>query len=97
VIQGLEIYKNKLIAYSLGDFVFDRHSRPETGQAFVLQVSIPKEGRATGEIIPVYLSTISGAPAPVGGATAKIILDRLTGLSRTLGLQLTRAGDHATF
>jgi poly-gamma-glutamate capsule biosynthesis protein CapA/YwtB (metallophosphatase superfamily) len=97
VIQGLEIYKNKLIAYSLGDFVFDRHSRPETGQAFVLQVSIPKEGRATGEIIPVWLSTTSGAPAPVGGTTAKIILDRLTGLSRTLGLQLTRAGDHATF
>ncbi len=97
VDQGLEIYKNKLIAYSLGGFVFDRHSRPETGQSFVLRVSIPKEGRPTGEIIPIWLSETSGAPAPVTGATAKIILDRLTSLSKTLGLQLTRVGDHATF
>ncbi len=97
VDQGLEIYKNKLIAYSLGGFVFDRHSRPETGQSFVLQVSIPKEGRTTGEIIPIWLSETSGVPAPVTGATAKVILDRLTSLSKTLGLQLTRAGDHATF
>jgi poly-gamma-glutamate capsule biosynthesis protein CapA/YwtB (metallophosphatase superfamily) len=94
VIQGLEVYKDKLIAYSLGDFVFD-HRPGITGQAFVLRVTLHHSGPPVARIIPVYLSDSSGIPAVVTGDTADIILDRLTALSASLGTKLTRSGDQA--
>ena len=66
VIQGLEVYHDKLIAYSLGDFVFDHHSRA-TGEAFVLRVTLRPTGPPVARIIPVYLSDANGIPAPVTG------------------------------
>jgi poly-gamma-glutamate capsule biosynthesis protein CapA/YwtB (metallophosphatase superfamily) len=96
VIQGLEIYKDRLIAYSLGDFVFDHYKRV-TGEAFVLQVTLDREGPPTGKIIPVYLSDPWGIPAPVKGREADVILDRLARYSSALGLDLKRSGDHAFF
>jgi poly-gamma-glutamate capsule biosynthesis protein CapA/YwtB (metallophosphatase superfamily) len=97
VVQGLEIYKDRLIVYSMGDFVFDHYSRI-TGEAFVLQVSIPRDGTAPwGTIVPVYLSDSFGIPAVVTGTSAARILDRLTSLSAKRGLALTIDGDIATF
>jgi poly-gamma-glutamate capsule biosynthesis protein CapA/YwtB (metallophosphatase superfamily) len=97
VVQGLEMYKDRLIVYSMGDFVFDHYSRI-TGQAFVLQVSLPRDGTAPwGTIVPVYLSDRYGIPSVVTGTAAKSILDRLTNLSASRGLKLTRDGDTATF
>ena len=97
VVQGLEVYKDRLIVYSMGDFVFDHYSRI-TGEAFVLQVSLPRDGTAPwGTIVPVYLSDSFGIPAVVTGNSAARILDRLTSLSAKRGLTLTRDGDIATF
>jgi poly-gamma-glutamate capsule biosynthesis protein CapA/YwtB (metallophosphatase superfamily) len=97
VVQGLEIYKDRLIVYSMGDFVFDHYSRI-TGEAFVLQVSIPRDGTAPwGTITPVYLTDAHGIPEVVTGGPAKTILDRLTKLSAKRDLELTRSGDVATF
>ncbi len=97
VVQGLEIYKDRLIVYSMGDFVFDHYSRI-TGEAFVLQVSIPRDGSAPwGTIVPVYLSDSFGIPAVVTGKSAARILDRLTSLSAQRGLKLYRDGDVAHF
>jgi poly-gamma-glutamate synthesis protein (capsule biosynthesis protein) len=96
VIQGLEIYKDKLIAYSLGDFVWDWHSA-YTGEAFVLRVTIPADGPPWGTVVPVYLSKTTGAPGVSTGDTAARILDRLTKISAAHGLELVRDGDVATF
>ena len=96
VIQALEVYNNRLIAYSLGDFVFDHYS-VVTGQAFVLQVTLPLEGPPSARIVPVYLSDSYGIPAVVTGAKADAILDRLTKLSAVHGLELIRDGDIAYF
>jgi poly-gamma-glutamate synthesis protein (capsule biosynthesis protein) len=95
VVQGLEIYKDKLIAYSLGNFVFD-HYRRDWGESFILQVVIAKDGPPRGEIIPVYLSS-AGVPSPVTGSAAGVTLNRLTSLSAALGLTITRRGDQAFF
>ena len=94
VIQGLEVYHDRLIAYSLGDFVFDHRPGP-TGQAFVLRVTLHPTGPPVARIIPVYLSDASGIPAPVTGKAADAILDRLTTLSASFGAKLTRSGDQA--
>ena len=96
VIQGLEIYNDKLIAYSLGDFVWDWRSA-YTGEAFVLRVNVPPEGPPWGTIVPVFLSKSTGAPAVTDGETADRILERLTKLSAKHGLELIREGDIMTF
>jgi poly-gamma-glutamate synthesis protein (capsule biosynthesis protein) len=95
VVQGIEVYKDKLIAYSLGDFVFD-HRPGITGQAFVLRVTLKQSGPPVARIIPVYLSDSHGIPAVVTGNTADTILNRLTSLSAKLGTTLTRQDDVLT-
>jgi poly-gamma-glutamate capsule biosynthesis protein CapA/YwtB (metallophosphatase superfamily) len=96
VIQGMELYHDKLIAYSMGDFVFDHYSR-ETGEAFVLRVALSPAGALSLEATPVYLDESTGVPAPVSGAEADRILDRLGALSARLGLELTRFHDQVVF
>ena len=96
VIQGLELYRGKLIAYSLGDFVFDHYSQA-TGETFILELVLPAQGSPKFEIVPVYVNDTTGVPAPVTGKAADSILTRLTALSANLGLQLVREGDRAAF
>lgn len=92
VIQGLEIYRDSLIAYSLGDFVFDHYSR-ETGEAFVLEATLREGQPPTLKITPVYLTDDHGIPAVVTDEAADRILTRLATLSSPFGLELERQGD----
>jgi poly-gamma-glutamate capsule biosynthesis protein CapA/YwtB (metallophosphatase superfamily) len=96
VLEGFEIYKDRLIAYSLGDFVWDHYSQV-TGETVILKVAIPGKGLPSLEVIPVYLDDVNGAPAPVTGDHAASILKRLVGYSSDLGLELTIKGDRAYF
>lgn len=96
VLQGLELYRNKIIAYSLGDFVFDHYSR-ETGEAFVLEATLHPAGPPAFTVTPVYLSDAHGIPRVVTGAEADAILDRLERYSDELGVRLAREGDRSVF
>ena len=62
----------------------------------IKQVIMSKDGPPRGEIIPVYLSS-TGVPSPVTGSAAGAILDRLTGLSASLGLTISKWDDQAFF
>lgn len=84
VIQGVEYYNGGLIAYSLGDFVFDHYSR-KTGEAFILEAELGPYGVSNVRAIPVYLQSI-GQPRVVTGSEATNILERLKRIS----------GPHAT-
>ena len=48
VLQGMEIYNNKLIAYNLGDFIFNKETK-DTG---ILSVTINNEGNMNYTFIP---------------------------------------------
>lgn len=96
VLQGFELYKDRLIAYSLGDFVFDHYSRA-TGETVILQAELTHEGPPTFSLVPVYLKDPHGIPAPVSGTEADAILDRVAGFSERLGLTLIRDGDRARY
>lgn len=48
VLQGMEIYNNKLIAYNLGDFIFNRETK-DTG---ILSVTINNDGNMKYTFIP---------------------------------------------
>lgn len=47
VAQDIEIYKNKPIMYSLGNFIFDQYFSPETMQGLVVQMKVYKDGSVT--------------------------------------------------
>ncbi len=93
VIQGIELYKGKLIVYSLGDFVFDHFSR-KTGEAFILQCNISQEKTLSATMIPVYLASY-GQPQAVKGADAQSILDRLAQISQRFGTNIRIEQDQA--
>ena len=91
VLQGFEAYHGGLIAYSLGDLVFD-HSSVETGETVLLQATVGAAGGIRAELIPVYLSS-DGVPAVVSGAEAATILTRVQELSGALHTVVKVKGD----
>ncbi len=93
VIQGIEFYKGKLIAYSLGDFVFDHYSR-KTGEAFILDAKLGPSGVTNVVATPVYLDG-NGAPSVVTGADATVILKRLKQISAPHGTNVRLVGSTA--
>lgn len=94
VIQGIEFYNGRLIAYSLGDFVFDHYSR-KTGEAFIIDAELGPFGVGAVEFTPVYLDS-NGRPEVVTGSEADVILERLRDISAPLGGKIRIRGDKAT-
>lgn len=52
VIQPIEIYHNKLIIYSLGNFLFDQYFSPETVRGLVLHLALNQDALSV-QIVPV--------------------------------------------
>ncbi len=94
VIQAVEYYKNRIIAYSLGDFVFDHYSR-KTGEAFVLDAALGPDGVTDVKVTPVYLDG-HGKPEFVTGSEATVILDRLKAISAKRSTLVSIDGNTAT-
>ncbi len=92
VIQGLEIYKKRLIAYSLGDFVFDHYSR-KTGESFILNADMGPNGVDNIKVTPTYLDGY-GRPAVVKGPQADAILTRLKKISKPHGTTVRHPRRH---
>jgi poly-gamma-glutamate capsule biosynthesis protein CapA/YwtB (metallophosphatase superfamily) len=86
----VQLYHGRLIAYSLGDLVFDHYSAA-TGQTVLVDAVLrPHAVRVT--LIPVSASA-DGIPAVVTGATARGILLHMQRLSAALGTRVTITGD----
>jgi len=76
--RALEIYKNKLIAYSLGNFcTYGQFClKRENGLSLILKVNLDTSGNfLTGKIIPLY-QEVPGIPKPDStGRSIKLIKD----------------------
>ena len=92
VLEGVEAYHGGLIAYSLGDFVFE-HSSRETGETVLITTDVSKT-QITAKLTPVYLSS-QGIPKVVKGYDAAVILKRMQDLSRQLHTTVVVTGDTA--
>ncbi len=58
VLQGIEKYNNKIIAYSLGNFCFGGNSNPKDKDTMILQVTLDKSGSYTNvNVIPCTVSS----------------------------------------
>ena len=75
VIQPIEIYKNKLIAYSLGNFVFDQAPSGEKTEAILLKVRY-ENNEISATIIPIKIQKYF-QPTPVSPAGSGDYLKRL--------------------
>lgn len=89
VVQGFEFYNGKLIANSLGNFVFSPGS--EAGRYTVLtQLEMDARGFLGATVRPVYIS--NGRPQLMGGAGGNAWISQVAGLSQGRGTPV-RLGD----
>jgi len=54
--QGLERYKNGLIAYSLGNFIWDQNFAGHTNSSFILEIIIKKQQIQSVRVMPLLLN-----------------------------------------
>ena len=82
VLQGLELYNDRLIAHSLGNFIFDQNF-PETWSSMILNANYGQSGFYDYKITPVYLHYY--LPQIASGKLGNYILDYIAMQSRKLG------------
>ena len=82
VDQGFEFYKGKVIANSLGNFVFSPGSA-EGHYSMLTEFSMDARGFLSLSATPVYIN--NGRPGIVGGADGTNQISQVAGLSQQLG------------
>lgn len=85
IIHGMEVYQNKLIAHSLGNFVFDL-DYPETMPTIILYADAYPDGFRNFKVKPFYIDNY--IPKPATGQLGTYILDYLARRSRDLNTRL---------
>ncbi len=91
VTHGFEIYKDRLIAYSMGNFVFDQWHF-ETYQSFIIHVWMDGNLFHRAEIVPIYIKRF--LPRPATGNVRNHILKMTSYQSSKLGVTLTDNAGH---
>ncbi len=92
VLQSMDVYKGKLIAYSLGNFAFGGNTNPSDKRTAILQTRVAvRDGRVTGvdyRMIPTRLSSTEDyndyVPTPYTGAQRTAVLGFLNEISPAL-------------
>jgi poly-gamma-glutamate capsule biosynthesis protein CapA/YwtB (metallophosphatase superfamily) len=90
VLQGIEFYHGGVIAYSLGNFVFDldESDRSHLGLpsvlTAVLRLQLDSHGVTGIEVYPAIINSIDFRPEPVAGEAARPVYDRLWKLTDSL-------------
>jgi poly-gamma-glutamate capsule biosynthesis protein CapA/YwtB (metallophosphatase superfamily) len=91
VVQAFESYGGKLVAYSLGNLVFDQELH-ETWPAVILRVRYPKEPGPLSDFVvdPIYLEDY--VPYPAAGGLARNIVRSLAETSAERGVTIVEEG-----
>jgi poly-gamma-glutamate capsule biosynthesis protein CapA/YwtB (metallophosphatase superfamily) len=79
VLQGFESYRDKWIAYSLGNFIFTRAAEPKTWETMVLQATCTKQGACTLKMLPYHAEL--GQAVPMNEADGAHLLKRIESIS----------------
>ncbi|HNR68184.1 MAG TPA: CapA family protein [bacterium] len=85
VLQGMEVYRNRLIAYSLGNYAFGSYS-PSARDSAILKVILDDNGLLYARVIPVSVTNhfVEFQPRILNGAEAARIIADLNRLSAPL-------------
>ena len=92
VLQGFEVYRNRLIAYSLGNFLFDQYHYT-TQLGMLLYVWMDGDTLHRAEVVPMNINGY--VPTPATGNFRYSVLHRLARLSRPFDTCLRPNGAHA--
>ncbi len=94
VLQGIEIYKDGLIAYSLGNFVFGSYSK-RVKDSIILEIDFAKDGLLQAKIYPVnvYNSEVQFQPRLRKGADAQRVLNDMRTYSSQFKTEIESQGD----
>ena len=92
ILQGIEIYRDRLIAYSMGNFLFDQ-TYYTTQLGMLLYAWMDGDELYRAEVVPMYVNGY--VPTPATGALRHSILNRIARLSRRLGTCASGNGAHA--
>jgi len=90
VLQGIEVYRGALIAYSLGNFVFTRNQYVDTWDSAILLVTVDRGGVVDARVVPIDAQLAQ--PRPVEGKEAARILQKIRDRSRDWGVDLDAEG-----
>ncbi|WP_366924527.1 CapA family protein [Metallumcola ferriviriculae] len=83
-LQGLERYGNGLIAYSLGNFIFDQNFSQQTTEGLLLEVTLTPMGVENATVSPVVIP--QSQPRIAAGEDAARVNKLTASLSKDLGL-----------
>ncbi len=100
VLQGIERYNGKYIAYSLGNFCFGGNSAPSDTDTMILQqtFNVTRSGTEPAKltVVPCSISSDTGynnyQPTPVEGDRAASIIERINDLSAAYGVTVGSDG-----
>jgi len=88
VIQGLEIYKNRPILYSLGNYIFDQNDE-NNKQGMVAEIEILKGELQALSLYPLYVKDKREPIIPEGDKLTEI-MDKISKLSKGMGTGLEK-------
>lgn len=89
VMQGLEQYKGKWIAYSTGNFIFTKSKDPKTWETAVFAASCTRAGECELKLIP-YLTEL-GQPVPMSPEDGSRLLKEIESFSP--GVRISEDGE----
>ena len=89
ILQGVEFYNGGLIAYSLGNFIFDQKNQICRESALLFA---ELKGDSLTAVSMVPLEIVSNRPVPAGRKKARGIQTRLRQLCRKSGTEVTGSG-----
>jgi poly-gamma-glutamate synthesis protein (capsule biosynthesis protein) len=94
VLQELEVYKGRLIAYSLGNFVFGSESE-RTNTSMILLTTFQGKTLVRVEVVPLDINNyrVKYRPHVLTGKAAMQALDGINRLSARFGTKLEIAND----
>jgi len=95
VLQGLEFYKGKPIAYSMGNFVFDQNDE-NNKQSVILKIFFEDNHITQVSAIPIYIIHKSQPVVPEGWRK-KYIIDKIIKLSNKMGTNGIQEENRAVF
>jgi poly-gamma-glutamate capsule biosynthesis protein CapA/YwtB (metallophosphatase superfamily) len=93
VLEGIEVYHNKLIAHSMGNFAFDQQFF-ETFPSMAVTTTLSPSAAGSFIVHPVFIDRY--VPTPATGELGGAILDYISELSRDLGTWIVRGANADT-
>jgi poly-gamma-glutamate synthesis protein (capsule biosynthesis protein) len=85
ILQGIEYYKERLIAYSLGNFVFGSYSQ-RARESIILRIYIDRKGLLFAEVVPisVYNFHVQFQPRQLDGDLKTRLINHMNKISQPL-------------